>query len=244
MNSFLRSTLYYIAQRLQLKEIFIEKQTTSQMKKIILLCLVIFTSLSVDAGERITVSLVQQYSDTTFVLPQKSIERKMKCVVAAKPDYLFPKILRDTLEKFQDEDHGNRVFTMLLMGSGKGIDITVQSSDILDNDSTKYFGDFVVDKKHFVMVQNEDNAELLKIFFKKTGNSVLFQRRYVLTHNIVTYMPSSLNAFYNEYDKKLLVRECIINGENQNKINKVIVPHSDTNNDDEDAFKLDVELFE
>ncbi len=214
------------------------------MKRILLICLMAFALLSVHAGDKITVSLVKQYSDTTFVLPKKSVEKKMKCVIGAKPDYLFPKMLRDTLNKFQNDDYGNRVFTMLLMGSGKGIKITVKSEDVLENDSSTFFGDFVVDNKHFVMIQNEDNAELLKIFFKKSGDSVLFQRRFVFTDNIVTYLPSSLDAFYNEYDKKFLVSEYIINGENLTKTKNVIVTNNDTNSDDDDAFKLDVELFE
>ncbi len=94
------------------------------------------------------------------------------------------------------------------------------------------------------MIQNEDNAELLKIFFKKSGDTVLFQRLFVLTDNIVTYLPSYLDAFYNEYDKKLLVREYIINGENLTGQKDVIVTNNDKEVDDDDAFKLDVELFE
>ena len=214
------------------------------MKRIFLIYLMLLTIIAVDAGDKITVSLVKQYSDSTFELPKKSVEKKMKCVKAVKDDYLFPKMLKDTLNKFQTYDHGNRVFTMLLTGSGKGIKITVKAEDILDNDSISYFGDFVVDRKHFVMIQNEDNAELLKIFFKKTGDTVLFQRLFVLTDNIVTYLPSSLDAFYNEYDKKLLVREYIINGENLTGQKDVIVTNNDKEVDDDDAFKLDVELFE
>lgn len=214
------------------------------MKRLLLICLMVFAVLAVSAGDKITVSLIKQYSDSTFELPKKSVEKKMKCVKAAKDDYLFPKMLRDTLNKFQGDDYGNRVFTMLLTGSGKGIKITVKSEDILDNDSLSYFGDFVVDRKHFVMVQNEDNAELLKIFFKKTGDTVLFQRLFVLTDNIVTYLPSSLDAFYNEYDKKLLVRYYIINGENLTGKKEVIVTNNDIDDEGDDAFKLDVELFE
>lgn len=214
------------------------------MKRILLIYLMLLTVFSVVAGDKITVSLVKQYSDSTFELPKKTVEKKMKCVKAAKDDYLFPKMLKDTLNKFQGDDYGNRVFTMLLTGSGKGIKITVKSEDILDNDSLSYFGDFVVDRKHFVMVQNEDNAELLKIFFKKTGDTVLFQRLFVLTDNIVTHLPSSLDAFYNEYDKKLLVREYIINGENQTGKKEVIVINNDVDDEGDDAFKLDVELFE
>lgn len=214
------------------------------MKRLLLICLMLFAVLAVSAGNKITVSLIKQYSDSTSELPKKSVEKKMKCVKAAKDDYLFPKMLRDTLNKFQGDDYGNRVFTMLLTGSGKGIKITVKSEDILDNDSLSYFGDFVVDRKHFVMVQNEDNAELLKIFFKKTGDTVLFQRLFVLTDNIVTYLPSSLDAFYNEYDKKLLVRDYIINGENLTGKKEVIVTNNDIDDEGDDAFKLDVELFE
>lgn len=214
------------------------------MKRLLLICLMVFAVLAVSGGDKITVSLIKQYSDSTFELPKKSVEKKMKCVKAAKDDYLFPKMLRDTLNKFQGDDYGNRVFTMLLTGSGKGIKITVKSEDILDNDSLSYFGDFVVDRKHFVMVQNEDNAELLKIFFKKTGDTVLFQRLFVLTDNIVTYLPSSLDAFYNEYDKKLLVRDYIINGENLTGKKEVIVTNNDIDDEGDDAFKLDVELFE
>lgn len=214
------------------------------MKKILLISLMVLLALSVDAGKKITVSLVKQYSDTSFVLPQKTIAKKMKCVIAKKPSYEFPKKLKDTLNTMQDEDYGNRVFTMLLTGSGKGIKIAVKSEDILDNDSTVFFGDFVVGDKHFVMIENEDNIELLKLFFKKTSDTVLFERLFEKTDNIVSFMPSSLDAFYNEYTKKLSFREYIINGENRTSNKKVIVTNNDTDVEDDDAFKLDVELFE
>lgn len=203
----------------------------------------VFVVLTIDAGNKITVSLVKQYSDSNFVLPKKTIEKKMKCVIASKPDYNFPKILKDTLNKMQDEDHGNRVFTILLSGSGKGIKIEVKSEDILDNDTLTYFGDFVVDRKHFVMIQNEDNIDLLKIFFKKTGDTVLFQRLFERTNNIVTYLPSFLDAFYNEYDRKFIINEYVINGEKRNNKKNFIDINNDTDEDD-DAFKLDVEFFE
>ena len=214
------------------------------MRKIFLISVIVLTALSVDASKKNTVSLVKQYSDTSFVLPQKTIEKKMKCVIAKKPDFEFPQKLRDTLNMMQKEDYGNRVFTMLLTGSGKGIKIAVKSEDILDNDTTQFFGDFEVGDKHFVMIQNENNIELLNIFFKKTGDTVLFQRLFEKTDNVVSYLPSSLDAFYNEYSRKLIFYQYIINGENLTNHKKVVVTSNDIGDDDDDAFKLDVELFE
>lgn len=215
------------------------------MKRILLLiCLMAFALLSLHAGDRITVSLVKQYSDSAFQLPKKVIEKKMKSVISKKPDYEFPKMLKDTLNKMQEEDYGNRVFTLLLTGSGKGIKIDVKSEDIFEIDSIQFFGDFVVDKKHFLMIQNENNIELLKIFFKKTRDTVLFQRLFVLTDNVVNYLPSSLEAFYNEYNKKFIINKYIINGEDRANIKKTTVNSSEPDAEDDDAFKLDVELFE
>ena len=215
------------------------------MKRFLSICIMAFALISVHAGDKITVSLVKQYSDSAFELPKKAVEKKMKCVIAAKPDYDFPKMLKDTLNKLQDEDYGNRVFTMLLIGSGKGINIFVKSEDILDIDTLTYFGDFVVERKHFVMIQNEDNIDLLKIFFKKTGDTVLFERLFEKTDNVVTYSPSSMDAFYNEYTKKFLVRKYVINGEERtNDKTSVIKTNNPNDVEDDDAFKLDVELFE
>ena len=213
------------------------------MRKVLYIFCMVLAAINMEAGSKITVSLIKQYSDTTFNLPKNTIEKKMKCVVAKKDSYVFPKMLKDSLSKMQSEDYGNRVFTLLLMGSGKGIKIDAKSEDIIDNDSTEFFGDFVIENKHFVMIQNEDNAELLKLFFKKTGDTVFFQRRFVLTDNIVNYQQSSLDAFYNEYDNKLVVKKYIINGED--RTNKKSVANTIITNDDEDdAFKLDVEILE
>ncbi|MBP5688729.1 MAG: hypothetical protein IK100_04975 [Muribaculaceae bacterium] len=213
------------------------------MRKLLLICLMTLAVLTIDASNKYTVSMVKQYSDSAFVLPKKAIEKKMKCVKAAKDDYVFPKMLKDTLNRLQDDDSGNSVFIMLLTGSGKGIKIDVKSEDLFDNDSTTFFGDFIVGRKHFVMIQNEDNIELLKIFFKKSGDSVVFQRLYEYTDNIVDYLPSSLNAFYDEYDKKFLIKEYIINGENRTDIKNAVITNN-YDDDGDDAFKLDVELFE
>ena len=59
--------------------------------------------LTIDASNKYTVSMVKQYSDSAFVLPKKAIEKKMKCVKAAKDDYVFPKMLKDTLNRLQDD---------------------------------------------------------------------------------------------------------------------------------------------
>lgn len=215
------------------------------MKNFVLLILVSITILNASAGDNITVSLVKQYDDTSFVLPKKAIEKKLKSVTIKNKKYDFTKKLMLALDKIQDLDYGNNVFTVLLNYYGKGITIELKSNDILDTDTLKYFGDIIIERKHFLLIENEDNHDLLNTYFKKSSTNVMFQRLFEHTDNIVTYEPSSFNALYNEKTQEMVIKENIINGENLMKKEDTKKPIIIDNKDEgDDAFKLDVELFE
>lgn len=202
--------------------------------------------INATAGDIISVSIVKQYNDSSFILPNKAIEKKMKCLAIKNAKYDFTKKLMKALDGFQEKDYGNNVFTVMLKYYGKGISIVVKSHDILDNDSLKYFGDIMIERKHFVLIENEDNHDLLVTYFKKASNSVVFQRLFEKTDNVVIYEPSSYNALYNERSQVVETYEYIINGEDlKNKTTpKITNTISNDKDDSDDAFKLDVELFE
>ena len=202
--------------------------------------------MNVTAGDIISVSIVKQYDDTTFILPNKAIEKKIKCLAVKNAKYDFTKKLIKALDSFQEKDYGNNVFTVMLKYYGKGISIVVIAQDILDNDSLKYFGDIMIGRKHFVLIENEDNHDLLVTYFKKASNSVIFQRLFEKTDNIVINEPSSYDALYNERSQVMETYEYIINGEDlKNKTTtKVTTTLNNDKDDSDDAFKLDVELFE
>lgn len=202
--------------------------------------------INATAGDIISVSIVKQYNDSSFILPNKAIEKKMKCLAIKNAKYDFTKKLMKALDGFQEKDYGNNVFTVMLKYYGKGISIVVKSHDILDNDSLKYFGDIMIERKHFVLIENEDNHDLLVTYFKKASNSVVFQRLFEKTDNVVIYEPSSYNALYNERSQVVETYEYIINGEDlKNKTTpKTTNTISNDKDDSDDAFKLDVELFE
>ena len=138
------------------------------MKRYVILLLLSILSLNIIAGDKIHVSMVKQYIESDeFILPKKTIEKKMNCLKIANPKYNFTKQLLDLFNKVQRRDDENYVFAVDLQYYGKGISITLTSSDILDNDTTTYFGDIMVDRKHFVLIENDDNRNLLKLYFKK-----------------------------------------------------------------------------
>lgn len=217
------------------------------MKRYVILLFASILSLSLYASDKIQVSLVKQYIDSgDFVLPKKSIEKKMNCVKIANEKYDFTKQLYKTLSDIQERDEENYVFTLALKYYGKGISIVVNSADILDNDTTRYFGDIMIERKHFVLVENDDNRDLLKKYFKKnSGKSVVFQRLFEKVDSIIPLIPTSLDAIYDERAWKLETKRLILNGENTDKTN--LKKPAQLNNDvpeDDDALKIDVELFD
>lgn len=217
------------------------------MKRYVIFLLFTILSLSLYASDKIQVTLVKQYHDSgDFVLPKKSIEKKMNCVKIANEKYDFTKQLYKTLTDIQERDEENYVFTVELKYYGKGISIVVNSADILDNDTTKYFGDIMIERKHFALVENENNRELLKKYFKKnSGKTVVFQRLFEKVDYIIPITPTSLDAIYDERAWKVETRQLILNGQNTDKtdLKKPAQLVNDAPEDD-DAMKIDVELFD
>lgn len=217
------------------------------MRKYFLLWAFMLVTICINAGDKINVSLVKQYTDTSFVLPKKAVEKKVNALKIANPKYDFTFKLIPEFEKMENDDYGNQVFSVLLFYHGNGIAINVKSEDILDNDTTSYFGDFMVGRKHFLLIDNDDNHEMLKTYFKKnSGTTIVFQRLFEKTENIVDIPPSSLNALYNERNKKMEIREYFINGEDSLNLRDKRKSATDTNKneDNDDIFKIDVELFD
>ena len=217
------------------------------MKRYVILLLLSLLSLNIIAGDKIHVSMVKQYIESDeFILPKKTIEKKMNCLKIANPKYNFTKQLLDLFNKVQRRDDENYVFAVDLQYYGKGISITLTSSDILDNDTTTYYGDIMVDRKHFVLIENDDNRNLLKLYFKKnSGQTVVFQRLFEKTETIIEPSPSSLYAIYDERAWTLDIKKLVFNGEDTTQSDfKEPKATQKENTDEDDALKIDVELFD
>lgn len=200
-------------------------------------------------GDKIKVSIVKQYTDdSVFTLPKKPIEKKVPCLAIANSKYDFTRQFSTVAQAIQDEAYDYRVFVVNLRYAGAGIAIDIQGKDLLDDLEVDYYGDFMVGRGHFVLVENEDNEALLKTYFKKDrGKDAVFQRTFELVGEIIPLMPTSYQATYDERRRKINVKYHIINGDDKLKPKEpVIAPTSTDKKDqnDDDAFDIDVELFE
>lgn len=217
------------------------------MKRYVILLLLSLLSLNIIAGDKIHVSMVKQYLESdVFVLPKKTIEKKMNCLKIANPKYNFTKQLFELFNKVQERDNENYVFAVELQYYGKGISIALTSCDILENDNNAYYGDIMIDRKHFVLIENDDNRSLLKLYFKKiSGQTVVFQRLFEKTDSITVPHASLLNAIYDERAWTLDIKKLVLNGEDSSQSDlKEPKAIQKENTDDDDALKIDVELFD
>ena len=138
-----------------------------KMRRIILIAVIALTALSMSA-EKITVTINKQYrQDSAFVLPSKTISVKAPCMGMVNAKYIFTKKLMEILSEISVEDYDNKVFIVKLLYAGRGISINISSEDPLDDLSVDYCGDIIVGGKHFLLVQNDDNKDLIKTFFRK-----------------------------------------------------------------------------
>lgn len=217
------------------------------MKRIIIVFFITLATININAGEKIRVTLNKMYSeDSAFVLPNKAISTKMPSLAVANEKYDFTQKLLSIAKDIAEEDFDNRVFTAELRYSGSGIYISINSRDLLDITNIKFYGDLIVDRSHFAIIENDDNKALLKQYFKKVkSKEVVFERTFEKVIDLIETQPSSYIATYNERQKKIELKEHIING-----IDKLHAPKpqessdSITSIDDIDAFKIDVELFD
>lgn len=219
------------------------------MKRTILLLTIALAAISVTNAQTMNVSINKLYTDSSgFVLPDKAIKLKMPLLAIANPKYDFTVKLHGIAQRLADDDYENNVFTVMLQYAGVGISIAIDSHDILDmdKDKVKFHGDLVVDRHHFILLENEDNKELLKTFFKKTrGRDVVFERTFEKVQEMINTEPSHYNAMYNERARSIQENEYIVNSTDKLHASKSVKeePNQEINIDDEDAFKIDVELF-
>ena len=218
------------------------------MNKIIVFFVVALTTLSIDAAQKVRVSLIKQYPDSVeFQLPEKAIERKMHCLEPANVKFAFNKRLNEQLAKIADEDLEFNAFIVNLYYAGAGIAIEVDSRDILDLDKgIDCLGDIVINRRHFIVVENEDNKTLLKHFFKKDkSKEVLFQRVFEKAIDVIEIHPTQLKATFDERTHQVETHQLIINGIDKLHAPLILTPaQPEQNIEEDDAFKIDVELFE
>ncbi len=216
------------------------------MRRFMIFCTIALAATVVVNAQTVNVTLNKLYLDTSnFELPKKTIKQKMPNLTIANPKYDFTTKLKKVAQRIATEDEENNVFTVMLMYSGVGISIVIESQDILDLNDTKFHGDLVIDRRHFVLLENDDNKDLLKTYFKKLkGRDVVFERTFEKVSEMVTTEPTHYNAIYNERAQTVKENEVIINN-----IDKLHIAHDpivndkkEQNVDDDDIFKIDVEL--
>ena len=218
------------------------------MKRFFILFTIALAASGAARAQTLHVALNKLYNDSMdFVLPDKAIKQKMPVLTVANPKYDFTVKFRDIALRIASEDYENNVFTVMLQYSGVGISIIIDSQDILDMTDAKFNGDFIVERRHFVLLENEDNKDLLKTYFKRIrGKDVVMERTFEKALDLIQAEPSHYNGIYNERQRTLKNNELIING--HDKLHAPVVktqePKQEPEIDDSDAFKLDVELFD
>lgn len=218
------------------------------MKRILsLLGIIAITAAATINAQQVTVTLNKLYTDSmNFTLPDKEIKQKMPLLKIANPKWDFTAKLKGIVKRIAAEDYDNNVFTVNLHYAGVGIAIEINSCDILDMNDAEFYGDLYVDRRHFVLLEDDDNKDLLKTYFKKErGKEAKFERTFEKVVDLVTSLPTSYNAKYNERQRSIQINQFIVNSIDKlnTKPQQLQDPQQEQNIDDIDAFKIDVELL-
>ena len=216
------------------------------MKRISIILLVTLCTLSISAADKIYVSINKLYTENSgFILPDKTVDIKIPSISIANPKYDFTRQFSNIAKKIQGEDFENYVYAVRLKYAGVGISIDIEAKDIVEMKDTEFYGDFIVERSHFVLVKNDDNRDLLKTFFKKDKKyDVIFQQCFEMVSEVIERQPTIYKASYDERQRKITLNQFLING--NDKLNPQLTEPTtpETVTDDSDAFKIDVELFE
>ncbi len=131
-------------------------------------------------------------------LPEKTIAVEMKRLTAAKKANTgLIDAINMVMDTIASEDYQNRTFVLLLEHKADGqIGIGVRSDDIVtrgNKDASIYYGDMEYQRYHFVVLANQDNADLLEQTFKRQGK-VKFVQEFEFVDFKTTRYPTSVAA--------------------------------------------------
>ncbi len=187
------------------------------MKKLMTITVMLLAVLSVWAGDKLEVPLVEQLTEAErSALPDKTIQMELRQMKwSKKADIRFVEALTSLMRTMCDTDGENYVYAVALDPQpDKTIDIYIQSQDILrgGGDEKTYYGTMQMGRKYFVFLRSLDNELLLKSLLDKDKGKVNFVREYEIVE--FKYQPQGAILIANWSDGQMQTMTFEANGEN------------------------------
>ena len=187
------------------------------MKKLMTITVMLLAVLSVWAGDKLEVPLVEQLTEAErSALPDKTIQMELRQMKwSKKADIRFVEALTSLMRTMCDTDGENYVYAVALDPQpDKTIDVYIQSQDILrgGGDEKTYYGTMQMGRKYFVFLRSLDNELLLKSLFDKDKGKVNFVREYEIVE--FKYQPQGAILIANWSDGQMQTMTFEANGEN------------------------------
>ena len=187
------------------------------MNKLITTTVMLLAVLTLQAGDKHEVPLVEQLTEAERgLLPDKPIQmelRKMKW--GKKADTRFVEALTTLMHTMCDTDGNNYVYAIALDPQpDRTIDVYIQSQDILrgGGDEKTYYGTMQIGRKYFVFLRSLDNERLLKSLLDKDKGKVNFVREYEIVE--YKFQPEGAILIANWSDGQMQTMTFEANGEN------------------------------
>lgn len=187
------------------------------MKKLMTITVMLLAVLSVWAGDKLEVPLVEQLTEAErSALPDKTIQMELRQMKwSKKADIRFVEALTSLMRTMCDTDGENYVYAVALDPQpDKTIDVYIQSQDILrgGGDEKTYYGTMQMGRKYFVFLRSLDNELLLKSLLDKDKGKVNFVREYEIVE--FKYQPQGAILIANWSDGQMQTMTFEANGEN------------------------------
>jgi len=148
-------------------------------------------------------------------LPDKTVEMDVKRLASSKDcDVRLVNALSLLLDSIADADDSNRTFVVILSphGSDGTIAVAVHSDDILTKAEhrTSAYGDLERGGRHFVLLADDANRQLLKRNFKQHGGKVKFVQEFEFVSFPTPRYPTSVIGTW-QPSGKLMLQSFVIN---------------------------------
>ena len=175
------------------------------------------TALLANAASKQEVVLTQQVAvdDTTFVMPDKTIEFDIKRLVPVERGGVQPLVaaLQQLLESIEADETYYRTVQVVISHQAGDVEIAIDGFDPLSKPLPRkpdevYYGDWQIGRLHALFPITAENKGLLEKMFKQRGGKVTLVREFARMAYVIPAPTTHVTATWSLYE--LTVNEKII----------------------------------
>ena len=188
-----------------------------KMKRFTLIVVMALSLISVSAADKELLIPVYLTEQQHHMLPEKTDFVKVpqvECKDGKYSDFLAGLIACLTDIAATDVDHN--VYSLKIQHSGTDLLVNVVGRDVLqssEKERKNFKGDMIIERAHFIILEDDDNRGIFKAMFRKAGGNVRIEHVFEFVPEVPTFQPTVFRALWK--DNNLSVSEYVVGGEDK-----------------------------